>query len=315
MAFDGAGHLWLDAALIVDGKETDVLLRYTPGSTAMLKFPVAKACSVGAGTPSDDLYSASDGAVWVICVNTKLGTGGGALVQRLTPDGGVTSVHVVVQGPAGSLENLAGLELPGESLLGPMAQMAGGFLWNLPGTFAGASGYAKLLPNGSEYWIIDSGTSVVEQGRPSVAADLELFGNGTDSLAELVTCSVMGSDNSIKSHNCLVSVSPVGTRSVIAVIPDYDGYNLLQVNQAVMDADGGMWVMIQGTANGDAPNGQYYFESDPGGATTVYPFTVPGASGPISIAHAQPVITDGSGLWTVQGGTQSGSIVEVLPQG
>jgi serine/threonine protein kinase len=301
-AFDGAGHLWLGAGL-ADGQiePAHILLRYTPGSGTLDRFAEDSGCATNPGSP-DELFSASDGAVWDVCAANILG--GGAFYFRLSPDGAITNVQIVNNAQPGSTLYLANEQLPSTGLLGPLAPGPGGTMWGIPGTFAGSSTFIQLAAGGQE--------TQVEAPGPTIP--IQLVGNGTTSTIESVGTCIVNDAQGEHDRQCVSVVNPDGTETEIAEVLDYDGYNDHLVHWAVMDRSGDVWVIIVRTPAGQPPNGQYYLEVSPGGATKVFPFTVPGDSGWIPVSLAPPVITANGGLWTQDAASRyKGALVEVVP--
>jgi hypothetical protein len=300
-AFDSAGHLWLGAELPAGqgSQPANILLRYTPGSGALARFGEDSGCATDSGQP-DELFSASDGAIWDVCEAKILG--GGAFYFRLSPDGAVTNVHAVNNAQPGSTLYLGYEELPSSDLLGPLAPGPGGTMWGMPGNFAGSDGYIKITASGQETLLEGSGFTT----------DIQVVGNGTAAIKTVGSCVPAGGGN---DQQCVNVLNPDGTETKIAEAPDYNGYNDHLVHWAAMGRSGAVWLIIDGTAAGKAPHGQYYFEVSPGGATKLFPFTVPGDTGPIPVAEAPPVITANGGLWTVDASSRyTGAVVEIVPK-
>ena len=80
-----------------------------------------------------------------------------------------------------------------------------------------------------------------------------------------------------------------------------------------MDASGDLSFIVDGTAGGKAPGGQYFFEVTSGGGTRIIPFSVPGDALPIPVVQA-PGITQNGAVWTVDPGAGPGTLVEARPR-
>ncbi|HEV2633904.1 MAG TPA: cell wall-binding repeat-containing protein [Actinocrinis sp.] len=316
-AIDGAGHVWLTAQLEVGSTVSDVLLRYTPGSGSMVKYAPNESCANGANSGTGELYSASDGAVWYVCTNSVINASGGALIERYSSDGAGTVMKPVVDAPLGTLLSLAEEELPGQGVLGPLVAGSGGTMWAISGDFGGAGGILELDSGGQERLLANSLST----------GGIALAGSGIGAVVDVDSCRSYGAQGATEQQ-CYNVINPDGSATRLAVGPDYDGYNDHQVEVPAMDPEGDVWDMMTGKADGDAPGGQYYLDVDSGGGTTVYPFIVPGFSGPIGVVSGAPAITLDGGLWTestvgdvgsgVVGGQRSlvsGNLVEVVPQG
>ena len=74
-----------------------------------------------------------------------------------------------------------------------------------------------------------------------------------------------------------------------------------------------VWFIVDGTAGGSAPQGQYFFEVNSGGGTRVIPFSVPGDALPVPAGQA-PVITMNGAVWTRDPASGPGTLVEVMPK-
>jgi pimeloyl-ACP methyl ester carboxylesterase len=317
IAFDGSGHLWIAAAepaTATEGKQTDVLLSYSKQGELLQPYPVSPGCTTGVGPPAETLSSASDGAVWVICGSKA--NAGASYVERLSPDAPAVPAKPVVDATPGSLLYLGQKQLALAGMLSPMAPSAGGTMWNIPGSYLGGSGFVEFTPAGEEKLTQPVSTSgAAAPGKPAPTTELQVVGNGSAPPAALGTClAVDDSGGNARTTQCVITFTATGLK-VLANLPDYNGYNLQQVDLAAMDSSGALWVMLQGKAGGQAADGQYYAKVAADGKVTVYPFTVPKSNGPITIAKVPPVITPDGGLWTVDGSSSPvGHLVEVLPK-
>jgi hypothetical protein len=305
-AFDGAGNLWLLAEWAGGPKQNlSFLVRYTPASGALTQFPDPGGCPAGGDIANDishGLSTASDGSVWAACTDTSTD----AYPFRLSPDGGATLAKIVNNAPPGTELNLAYQELPGSGPGWPLAAGAGGTMWGA----AGGGEFVQLTAGGRET------LTLVNNG----IADIEILGNGTGTIETLATC-IINNSTGEHSEQCVNDVQPDGTETTIARAPDYDGYNDSGfVHWAAMDKAGNVWVIMDHTSGGTGPQGQYYWEVSPGGATKTYPFTVPGDAQNVPIFQSTPPITPDGGLWTVDTGTgtglgpNDGALIEIIPK-
>jgi hypothetical protein len=283
-AFDGAGHLWLTADLRTGSasapQTTAVLLRYTPGSGTVQQFSEDSGCATNNPGSASELYTASDGSVWVVCAANILG--GGAYYYRVSADGTITNVQLADNAQPGTLLSLGYEELPGEGHDGPLAEGPGGTMWSLD-----QGDFIELTPGGQE--ILTIGLNNIDP--------VQLVDNGTAQLESIGVCDTNDAQGE-QSHQCASKVNSDGSETTLAELPDYDGYNNYLVHWAVMDQSGNVWLILDGKANGQAPSGQYYVEVSPGGAVKVIPFTVPGDAGVVvPVSQARPVLTSNGGLW------------------
>ncbi len=293
-AFDGAGHLWLTAYLRDDstGTTTAVLLQYTPGGGAIQQVAEDSECATG-GSDAAEVYEANDGAVWVACPAN--GDGGGYDYYRMTPGGGITTMTIDNNAQPGTLLYLAYEELPEEGT-GPLVQGPAGSMYGLSST-----DIVEFTASGQETLAIDDAKD----------DPIQLVGNGTGLLEAVAVCDVNTAQGE-QSEQCINKVNADGSETLIADLPNYDGYNTELVHWAVMDSSGNVWMILDTT--GPAPVKQYYVEVSPGGATKIFPFTVPGDSGTVPVAQAPPVITPDGGLWTADAASQyPGALVEIVP--
>lgn len=296
-AFDGAGHLWLTAYLRTGstGTTTAVLLRYTPGSGAIQQVAEDTECATG-GSDAAEVYEANDGAVWVAC---PAGNGsGGYDYYRMTPAGGITTMTIDNTAQPGTLLYLAYQELP-DAGTGPLVQGPAGSMYGLSSTDV-----VQFTPSGQETMVIDDGKD----------DPFQLVGNGTGLLDTVAVCDVNNAQGE-KSEQCINKVNADGSETLIADLPDYDGYNTELVHWAVMDPSGNVWMILDTT--GPAPVKQYYAEVSPGGAVKTFPFTVPGDTMPVPVSQASPVITPKGGLWSADNQSDTTSrweVIQIVPK-
>jgi hypothetical protein len=300
-AFDGGGHLWLSADLRTGSgagsQDTTILLRYTPGSGTVQRFAEDSSCATDNPSDADELYSAPDGTVWVVCQRDILG--GGALYYEMSPGGAITGTYTVNNAQPGSLLYLAYEELPSDGTDGPLAPGPGGTMWALD-----SDSFIELNPSGLETLILGTGS----------ITPFQLVGNGTNGIESVGTCIVNNAQGE-QDRQCVNLVNPDGTQTTLAYLPDYDGYNNYLVHWAVMDRSGNVWLIIDGTAGGRAPHGQYYVEVSPGGTVKVFPFTVPGDTDVVPVTQARPVLTPNGGLWTQDRPPNSNdTIIQIIPK-
>ena len=109
-------------------------------------------------------------------------------------------------------------------------------------------------------------------------------------------------------------INAIGGKAMLAAAPDYDGQaGSRAVHPAGMDASGDVWFIVDGTAGGKAPAGQYFFEVTIGGGTRIVPFTVPHDALPIPVVQP-PVITGDGAVWTADPESGPGALVQVMPK-
>ncbi|HXL91490.1 MAG TPA: hypothetical protein VN969_21290, partial [Streptosporangiaceae bacterium] len=296
-AFDGAGHLWLTAYLRTDstGTTTAVLLQYTPGSGAIQQVAEDSECATG-GSDAAEVYEANDGAVWVSCPAS--GGSSGYDYYRMTPGGGITAMTIDNNAQPGTLLYLAYEELP-EGSTGPLVQGPAGSMYGLSST-----DIVQFTASGQETMVIDDGKD----------DPFQLVGNGTGLLETVATCDVNNAQGE-QSEQCINKVNADGSETLIADLPDYDGYNTELVHWAVMDSSGNIWMILDTT--GPPPVKQHYVEVSPGGAVKTFPFTVPGDTTPVPVSQASPVIMPNGGLWSADDQSDTTSrweVIQIVPK-
>jgi hypothetical protein len=313
MAFDGSGQLWMAAADIENGREKDVLMAYTPEYNVLVAYPVPTDCAVGQGSAPELVYPASDGAVWLVCLNAR----GNAYVERMTQKAESTPAHVVTDGPAGSmLLSVQQAVANGMGLDGPLVAGSGGVMWGIPGNFGGTEGVAEFDPSGEEHVTLPLDPGPAEKDKPIDAVDVEMVGNGTATPLILASCmAVLGTNPYAQDITCLNTFTATAKKP-LALMPDFAGYNERMVPGAAMDSGGTVWEVLDGKVEAAPPNGQYLAGTSPSGAVSVYPFSVPGATnGPVNPSIDPPAVTANGGVWFMTTlGAQSGRLVEVIPK-
>jgi len=294
-AFDGSGHLWLTAYLRTGstGTTTAVLLQYTPGSGAIQQVAEDSECATG-GSDAAEVYEANDGAVWVACP----ANGGGYDYYRMTPGGGITTMTIDNNAQPGTQLSLAYEQLP-EVGTGPLVQGPAGSMYGLSST-----DIVQFTASGQETMVIDDGKD----------DPFQLVGNGTGLLEAVAACDVNNAQGE-QSEQCINKVNADGSETLIADLPDYDGYNTELVHWAVMDSSGNVWMILDTT--GPAPVKQSYVEVSPGGAVKTFPFTVPSDTMPVPVSQASPVITPNGGLWSADDQNDTTSrweVIQIVPK-
>lgn len=294
-AFDGAGHLWLTAYLrTVTGTTTAVLLQYTRGSGAIQQFAEDSECATG-GSDAAEVYEANDGAVWVAC---PANGSGGHDYYRMTPSGSITTMTIDNNAQPGTLLYLAYEQLPEEGT-GPLVQGPAGSMYGLSST-----DIVRFTASGQETMVIDDGKD----------DPFQLVGNGTGLLETVAVCDVNDAQGE-QSKQCINKVNADGSETLIADLPNYDGYNTEVVHWAVMGSSGNVWMTLDTT--GPAPVKQYYVEVSPGGAVNTFPFTVPSDTMPVPVSQASPVITSNGGLWSADDQSDTTSrweVIQIVPK-
>lgn len=308
-AFDNVGQLWLAATATAAGQQpTGMLVRYLLDTGAITHYSLAGTCSDDPAAPAL-LFTASDGGVWVECHSPDSAA---TSIVRLQRDGTFIQPYIV-----NSLNrNLLGTslwkqiaDLP-QATIGPLAPVIGGTMWGMTAdgfvqfTAVGAETFAPASPDGTEL--------TTQASLPAQA--FQLAGNSQSPVVGGVgECRPVGAPAS-EARECAVSVDSAGGTTILAAAPDYDGHaGNANVHPAGMDASGDLWFIVDGTAGGQAPAGQYFFEVTSGGGTRIIPFSVPGDSRPIPVVQA-PVITRDGAVWTVDPEAASGSLVQVMPK-
>jgi hypothetical protein len=309
-AFDALGQLWLGAKEAPAGQQpTGTLVRYLPGTGAVTQFSLSGTCGDDAAAQPAKLFTASDGGVWVECAASQ--DSGATFVARLNKNGVFTqpatmnTLSRVLQGTR-LRDEIAGLP---QAEIGPLVPAAGGVMWGMT-----TGGFVQFTTAGTETFT-PSGQDATEVATQAIvkARAFQLVGNGeSDSIAGLGECHAFYARAS-QSQECAVSVNSVGGKAMLAAAPDYDGHvGNPTVHPAGMDQSGDVWFIVDGTAGGKAPAGQYFFEVNSGGGTRLIPFSVPGDTRPVPVGQA-PVITQNGAVWTADPASGPGTLVEVMP--
>ena len=314
-AFDALGQLWLGAEAAPPGQPpTGILVRYTPGTGASAQFSLGGNCSDESTVPPPALYAASDRGVWLECAASQ--DSGGTFIARLDKNGAFT-VPAVMNTLSRALQgtrlrdDIA--DLP-QATIGPLVPDAAGDMWGMT-----KDGVVQVTAAGTEMFI-PTGPDAIElqtQAQATVGP-LQLTGNGAaDSVVGgvegLGECRAAGA-RAGQTQECAVSVDSFGDVTMLATAPDYDNHaGDATAHPAGMDASGDVWFIVDGTAGGSAPQGQYFFEVNSGGGTRVIPFSVPGDALPVPAGQA-PVITMNGAVWTRDPASGPGTLVEVMPK-
>ena len=310
-AFDALGQLWLGAQAAPSGQQpAGILVRYTPGAGAVAQFPLGGNCSDQPGAQPAQLYSASDGGAWVECADSQ--NPAATFIARLDKNAGFTVPTIM----STLNRNLLGTPLEGElaglpqAAIGPLVPDAAGGMW---GTTTG--GVVQFTAAGAEFFI-PAGPDAIDlrTQAPATVGPLQLAGNGAaGAIAGLGQCRSADAGAG-QAQECAVAVDPFGNLGVLAAAPDNNGdAGGATVHPAGMDASGDVWFIVDGTAGGRAPQGQYFFEANPGGGSRIIPFSVPGDALPVPVAQA-PVITVNGAVWTADPESGPGTLVEVMPK-
>ncbi len=309
-AFDALGQLWLGAKSAPAGRQpTGILVRYTPAAGAVAQFPLGGNCSDDPAKPPAQLYPASDGGVWIECAASQ--DSAATFIARLDKNAVFTVPAIMNTLNRNLLGTPLGDEIAGlpQAAIGPLAPDAAGGMWG-----ATTGGVIQFTAAGAEIFI-QAGPGAIELQTqvPDSVGPLQLTGNGASgNIAGLGECSAAGPPPG-QAQECAVEVDPSGDLTVLAAAPDNDGgAGSATVHPASMDASGDVWFIVDGTAGGRAPQGQYFFEANPGGGSRIIPFSVPGDALPVPVAQA-PVITMNGAVWTVDPESGPGTLVEVVP--
>ncbi len=352
-AFDNVGQLWLGAQTVPSGQATTgVLVRYLPGTGAFAQFSLAGTCSGDPGEPPAQLFTASDGGVWVECAASA--DSGATAIVRLSRDGTFTQPVIVsyLNGtlPDTRLRNQIA-DLP-QAKIGPLVPAAAGAMWGMT-----ADGFVQVTAAGTETFIpadqaaIEMATQAIVLAQASqlvgnsAAGSVEGLGEcralsapagqarecvvSVDSADPTVSASPVGSAGPTVSASPVGSagptssaapvgsadvVTPAGDETVVGALPGDDGrVGAAIVHPAAMDASGDVWFIIDGTAGGRAPGGQYFFEVTSGGGTRIVPFSVPHDALPLPVGQA-PVISQNGAVWTADPEWGPGALVAVMPK-
>jgi hypothetical protein len=314
-AFDALGQLWLGAEAAPSGQPpTGILVRYTPGTGASAQFSLAGNCTDESTAPPPALFTASDGGVWVECAASQ--DSGATFIARLNKDG-VFTVPAVMNTLSRALQgtrlrdDIAGLP---QAAIGPLVPDATGDMWGMT-----TGGLVQVTAAGTEMFI-PTGPDAIElqtQAQATVGP-LQLAGNAAaDSVVGFVEglseCHAAGA-RAGQAQECAVSVDSFGDVTMLAAAPDYDSQaGDATAHPAGLDASGDVWFIVDGTAGGSAPQGQYFFEANSGGGSRIIPFSVPGNALPVPAGQA-PVITMNGAVWTMDPASGPGTLVEVMPK-
>ncbi len=309
-AFDNVGQLWLGAEAAPAGQQpTGMLVRYLLSTGAITHFSLVGTCSDDPAAQPAQLSTASDGGVWVECPSPdSVATS----IVRLQRDGEFIRPYLV-----NTLNRaMLGTSLFGEianlprAKIGPLAPVVGGVMWGMT-----AGGFVQITATGAETFTATSPdtTELVTQAFLR-AQPFQLAGNSQSlTVGGVGECRPLSAPAS-QAQECAVSVDPFGGQTMLAAAPDDDGHaGNTSVHPAGMDASGDLWFIVDGTAGGQAPGGQYFFEVTSGGGTRIIPFSVPGGALPVPVVQA-PVITQDGAVWTVDPGAGPGALVEVRPR-
>jgi hypothetical protein len=312
-AFDNLGQLWLGAKTAPPGRQpTGILVRYTPATGAVAQFSLGGNCSDAAAAQPAQLFTASDGGVWVECAASQ--DPGATFIARLDKDGAFTVPSLApTLSPALQWTRLWA-QILARAKVGPLVPDAGGAMWGMT-----TGGVVQVTAAGTEMYTPagPDATGVQTEDQVTVGP-LQLVGNGAaDSVPGAVEglgeCRGAG-PRAGQARECVVSVDPFGYVTMLAAAPDYDGQaGNATAHPAGMDASGDVWFIVDGKAGGVAPQGQYFFEVNSGGGTRVIPFSVPGDARPVPVGQA-PVITMNGAVWTADPEAGPGALVEVMPR-
>jgi hypothetical protein len=309
-AFDNVGQLWLGATAAPAGQPpTGMLVRYLLGTGTITHFSLAGTCSDDPARPPAQLFTASDGGVWLECPSP--GSAATAIV-RLQRNGAFIQPYVANFLNRGLLDASSwnGIANLPRAEIGPLAPVVGGVMWGMT-----AGGFVQLTATGAETFTPASLNATELTTQAFLRAQLFQLAGNSQSLAVggVGECRPVGAPAS-EAKECALSVDSAGDTTMLAAAPDYDGHVGNQnVHPAGMDASGDLWFIVDGTAGGQAPGGQYFFEATSGGGTRIIPFSVPGDTLPIPVAQA-PVITVNGAVWTVDPEPGPGTLVEVMPK-
>ena len=273
LAFAGDGDLWLSAT---EADGTGVVMRYVMATGGLAEFPTPAACNGPQFYTAVSLFAASDGSLWLTCLNASDDT----VLEQITSSGPGTPI----QAPAAAPE------------LGPLTPGAGGTMWAI-GYSYGESAIVEITPAGQE---------TVFQSSDNENA-IDIVGNGSGTLVAVGNCQVSGVDDT-----CFFDVAADGTETMIAVAPEYEGYNSNMVLQPTMDASGNVWQLVD-KATLEPSGGQYYFEVASNGDTKKYPLVLPGDSLGLQ-PGGPPVVTADGVVWDENvGDPGNGELVRFAP--
>lgn len=310
-AFDALGQVWLGAKSAPPGRQpTGILVRYTPGTGAVAQFSLGGNCSDGPTAPAQ-LYTASDGGVWVECAAGL--NPAATFIARLDKNAVFTVPTIMNTLNRNLLGTALGDEIEAlpQAKIGSLVPDAAGDMW---GTTTG--GLVQFTATGTETFIPMNPDAIELQTQATATVGpLQLVGNGAAAgpFAGLGQCRAAGAAAG-QTQECAVAVDAFGNQGVLAAAPDNDGLaGNATVHPAAMDASGDVWFLVDGNAGGKAPQGQYFFEANPGGGTRIIPFSVPGDALPVPVAQA-PVITMNGAVWTVDPESGPGTLVGIMPR-
>ena len=309
-AFDNVGQLWLGATTAAAGQPpTGMLVRYLLDTGAITHYPLAGTCSEDPAAQPAQLFTASDGGVWVECTSPDSAA---TAIVRLQRDGTFIQPYIV-----NSLNrNLLGTSLWSEianlpqATIGPLAPVVGGTMWGMT-----AGGFVQITALGAETFTPASLDATELTTQAILRAQVFQLAGHSQSLTVggVGTCRPVDAPDS-QARECAISVDSGGGETVLAAAPDYDGQvGSANVHPAGLDASGDLWFLVDGPAGGQAPAGQYFFEATSGGGSRIVPFSVPGDARPIPVVQA-PVITRDGAVWTVAPEAGPGALVEVMPK-
>jgi hypothetical protein len=179
-------------------------------------------------------------------------------------------------------------------------------------------GFVQIAATGAEV-LTPAGPVAIETQTEAedTVESLQLAGNAASDAPDFVggvgECRAVGAPAG-QARQCAVSVDSFGNVSMLAAAPDDlapgDGAT---AHPAGLDASGDVWFIVNGTAGGRAPQGQYFFEANPGGGSRIIPFTVPGDARPVPAGQV-PVISMNGTVWTADPQLGPGTLVEVMPK-
>jgi hypothetical protein len=309
-AFDNVGQLWLvaQATTATAGQQPGgVLVRYLPGTGATAQFSLDGTCDPV--KPPAQLFTASDGGVWVECASADSGA---TSIVRLQRNGAFIQPSIVTplnRALRGTPMWDVFANLP-QAKIGPLAPAAGGAMWGMT-----TGGLVQISATGAETFAPSDQYAVelVTQDWTTVGS-LQLVGNGLSPSVEGIGDCRPARAPASQAQECAVLVNSVGGKAMLAAAPDHDGHvGSPTVHPPGIDQSGDVWFIVDGTAGGKAPAGQYFFEVTSGGGTRLIPFSVPHDAHPIPVGQP-PVITANGAVWTADPEAGPGALVEVMPK-
>ncbi len=308
-AFDNVGQLWLGATAAPAGQQpAGVLVRYLPGTGAIAWYSLSGTCSGDPAEPPAQLFTASDGGVWVECAASA--DPAATAIVRLQRNGAFIQPTIAdYLSPAlRGTTRWKALAYLSQAKIGPLVPAADGTMVG-----ATAGGYVQITAAGDEtFTYADQYAFGLVTATWTTVGAVKLAGNGlTPSVGGVGECRPSRAPAS-QTRECAVSVDAGGGQSVLGAAPDYDGKaSGSAMHPAGMDQSGDIWFLVDGTAGGKAPAGQYFFEVNPGGGTRIIPFSVPGDASPIPAVQA-PVIAVNGAVWTADPHLGPGTLVAVM---